>query len=224
MSTDTVSALNNGGYQLYIFRAVSTDNQAARPLLWFDAAYSANTQIPPTDSYYAYTSSSNLQPGQQIFMGFNARIKMGQRLEVDKSGAGKVVQGRDGFISINNSSSNPFVAGLALGTVSSEVIPFFAEPLFGNQTNFVQPTSKILLVLSTQMLAPGTVVDAIPLHKEVARKIMVSQTSGILIEATSKRVVTFDINNGWSWGGAEWASLVNVSTDLTQTLIGSSAK
>lgn len=70
------------------------------------------------------------------------------------------------------------------------------------------------------MLTPGTAIDALPLlpKGEVAVHGM-AQTSGIFIDVTATRMVNFDINRGWSWGEANWARLVNVSTDLIDTLI-----
>ncbi|MXS85908.1 hypothetical protein ABO04_08310 [Nitrosomonas sp. HPC101] len=227
MEQDTVLALQNGGYRLYGFRATRTENQAVLPVLWLaTTAYSTRTMVALEDGYHVYTSNSDLGPGQRIFMGFTASVDLGQCLIVDQAGIGQVVQGRIGFMSVDNTGSATFVAGLAQravlneGTQTDDPTSFFAEPLYGKQTNFFQPTSKILLVLSTEVLTPGTAIDALPLlpKGEVAVHGM-AQTSGIFIDVTATRMVNFDINRGWSWGEANWARLVNVSTDLIDTLI-----
>lgn len=224
MTRETTSALKDGGYWLYGFRAVRTDNQAARPVLWYATqTYSVRTQVLLPGGYQAYISSTPTNSGQKIFIGFNVAIEEGQCLQVDDTGIGDVVGGQEAFIAISNTGGTPFTAGLAQALSGTDkVVPFYAEPLYGHQTNFAQPTSKILLVLSTQVLAPGTVIDKLPLVSATmaTAQIRTAQTiQGILIDTASERTVEFDINGGWKWNGGVWASLVSVNAGLIGALI-----
>lgn len=143
--------------------------------------------------------------------------------QADDTGIGDVVGGQEAFIAISNTGGTPFTAGLAQALSGTDkVVPFYAEPLYGHQTNFAQPTSKILLVLSTQVLAPGTVIDKLPLVSATmaTAHIRTAQTiQGILIDTASERTVEFDINGGWKWNGGVWASLVSVNAGLIGALI-----
>jgi hypothetical protein len=106
MSSSTVSALQQGGYQLYALRAVETSDRAARPLVWYvSRSYSAYTQVGWSDGFRAYTSSSPIRVGGTIFVGFSRDIKAGQLLKVGSGGVGIVTEGTGELMSAWNTTN-----------------------------------------------------------------------------------------------------------------------
>src|SRR5260370_993515 len=97
----------------------------------------------------------------------------------------------------------------------SGAAPFCAFPLYGNSLQVVVPLGKILLMFSSQPVAPGTVID--DFYAPAVR----SFSSGVLIDlaAENQPSLGYDINAGWSWGGFSWAQEVPAGTGLVPLLI-----
>jgi hypothetical protein len=221
MTTATVSALQTSGSYLYVFRAVQASDRAGRPVVWTRQPYSQHTYVNWSASYDAYTSLSPIKAGQEIPVGFFAAINVGELLQVTAGGIGTVTSaGHNGTISIQNTTSTPFTCGVGGGLSGDAAAPLCAFPLNGNSLEVVTPLDKIMLMFSTQLIAPGTVIDdfyGAPLS---------SFGPGVLIDLASanQRTLSYDINTGWSWGGYNWAREVPAGTNLVPLLIEPPAK
>jgi hypothetical protein len=220
MAEDTVHDLINSGYYLYAFHAVQSSDKAGRPLVWIRVeSYSVTTVIGWTEMYQAFTSQSKTIKGQ-IHAGFFASITDGQILRVNEGGTGVVTDGgRPATISILNSTTTQFVCGISLkGALTC------AFPLYGENEQVITPTAKVLLIFSTQRIAIGTVIEYIsdPRGSQYQGLDSLAAISpGILIDlcASHQREVSFDINDGWTWGGGAWAQVVPANTNLVPLLI-----
>ena len=138
LSSDTLTALDSGNYNLYGFKAVQTSQGGGAPLVWFQLApnhFSTSMTLKWTEQYQAYTSSSEITPGYQITAGYSAPVTLEQTLQVGANGFGPVVGGGDPqAISINNTSFNisraigPAIGGFVIAAVSLDV-PFWVYVL-----------------------------------------------------------------------------------------------
>ncbi|GMU03507.1 hypothetical protein KH5H1_76290 [Corallococcus caeni] len=220
MSDETLTALTDGGYYLYGFKGVSTAMKGGAPLVWFQSqAYSQSTVIQWQEQYQAYTSSNAIIPNGQISASAAYNIDLKQTLNVTgQSGIGQVIQGgTPGAISIVNQTTPPkqFTCGISqvqsIDDGASISTPLCAFPLYGTGADVMAPIERCLLMFATQQINTGTVI-----YK--------AYSQGILADLTGapQRVISFDINNGWSWGGGSWASSVAPQTDLVPLLISSS--
>ncbi len=225
MSSETVGSLNSGGFYLYSFKAVQSTDQAGRPLIWFRTQnYSLNTTIEWSNRYSAYTSFSRIEQNNQIVIGADIPITPGQTWVIDSNaGTGKVITaGPATAVSIHNTTTQQFTTGL-LQPQTNDSKPLCAFPLFGGFVDVITPIDKVLLIFSTELLEPGTVIESLfNLTSELSRGYMWLSTSpGILIDLTDAdlREVGFDINEGWSWGGFSWARGVSATENLVPLLI-----
>ena len=216
MSQETVTRLVSSGYVLQVFRAVQASDLAGRPLLWMSPAYSAETDVTWNDGYDAYTSPSPITAGTQLTIGFSAAIEAGQLLEVSAGGVGEVTSaGHAGALSILNTISTYFTCGIGGGAASSDPAPFCAFPLYGNNLQRVVPLEKVLLMFSTEALTPGTVID------DSYAVALTAYGPGLLVDVAgaTQRALSYDVNDGWSGGGYNWAQQVPAGTGLVPLLI-----
>lgn len=211
MSSATVQSLAGGNDQLYGFIAIQTTQINGAPTVWLNTANVAPSMlISWTDQYQAYTSASSIIANTQIREPFTADINLGQTMSVSTGGIGTVVDGGPGTaISILNQTSTTYTCGInQMQNVNSRPTPVCAFPLFGNDLDVIAPVARVVLMFSSKTLATGTVV-----YQAFAPGIFIDLTSA------SQRAVTFDVNAGWSWGGATWAQSLPPSTNLVPLLI-----
>lgn len=211
MDPSTVSALMQGGYQLYGFKAVRTTANGASPLVWLSTnRLSTQTAVSWMDEYQAYISNNQIIPNGRIMPMASYGIYPGQTLQVQNGGIGQVINsGTPGAISILNQSMMQFTCGISQ-FINGMPSPNCALPLYGNFMNVVTPVEKVMLMFSSMSVNTGTVVYQ-------------AFRPGLLIDLTSSnsRTVTFDINTGWSWGGYSWGQAVAPNTNLLPLLIQS---
>jgi hypothetical protein len=216
MTKATVDALHGGNYRLYGFKAVQTNQGGGVPVVWFQLMspkYSTGTAIVWNVQYQAYTSEATIVSGGKVTATFAADIDLGQTLNVEADGTGSVKDGGPAkAISILNTSSEEFTCGTSQQLADGSYSPMCAFPLYGNQLDAIAPIEKILLMFSTEPADTGTVVEQ-------------AYTQSILIDLTSAnlREVYFDVNQGWSWGGYNWAATYPPNEDLVPLLIESPA-
>lgn len=213
MDAATVEALQNGNFSLYGFKAVQTNQGGGAPLVWFKSQnISLTTQVAWQTQYQAYVSNSAIIPNGTITASNEVDIDLGQTWQVQQTGDGPVVDGGPArAISILNESSRPWTTGISQ-VVDGAANPLCAFPLYGHSLDVIAPIEKVLLTFATEQVNTGTVIFQ-------------SFSQSILIDLTSanQRNVTFNINNGWSWGGFNWGRTVPASTDLVPFLIESPA-
>lgn len=219
MDDTTVEKLGNGGYRLYGFKAVRTENQGGAPVVWFQTeTFSTNTNVSWVTYYQAYVSlNTDIQNGVVIKASNSVDTTLGDVFNVRTAkGTGDVTQdGQAGTISINNVTETEFACGLSQkSSLDQKPQPICAFPLYGNGLDVMAPIEKVLLMFSTKPVNTGTVIEQ-------------SYSSSILIDLTgapgNQREVSFDINKGWSWGGYNWAQKFPANSNLIPLLIDSSA-
>ncbi|MDQ2836403.1 MAG: hypothetical protein M3Y42_02900 [Actinomycetota bacterium] len=209
MSQDTVGKLTKGGFLLYGFKAVQGAKTGV-PLVWFKSSnYLTQTTVDWYEQYQAYIANSQDIPNGKVTAETSLPINLGQTMTVHTDSTCTVADGGStGAISIENDSKVEYAAGISLvnGTVAT---PTCAFPLYGGgMVDEIIPIEKVLFMFSTKPADTGTVVEQ-------------AYSAGILIDLTgaTSRTVTFDIDNGWDWGGQTWATAVTANEQLVPLLI-----
>ena len=209
MSADTITALKNSGFSLFAFKAVQTSNTGAAPTVWFQSdSFLQTTQVKWSEQYQAYVSDSQIIAGGVIEANSAIDIGLGQTADADKNGNLTVAeQGTASAISIANQSTVQWTAGIS-EVVNGVANPMCALPLYGGMLDVIAPIEKVLLMFASATVDTGTVI-----YK--------SYSAGVLVDLTAvqNRTLTFDINNGWNWGGAGWGTAVPAQADLVPMLI-----
>jgi hypothetical protein len=220
MNDETVTALERSGHALQAFRAIRSSDRAGRPLLWRRESCSPRTQVGWSDSYDAYTARDLIEPGKEIHVGFYAAVEAGDVLRVRAGGTGDVTaDGDPRAISVQNTTTTHFTFGIGDGT-NGGMAAFCAFPLHGMYQQVLRPSEKILLRFSTQEITPGTVIGGE--HDQIVRT---SFGPGILVDLAAglHRELSYDIDEGWSWGRYSWARQIPAGADLVPLLIESCA-
>jgi hypothetical protein len=215
LTPNTIQLLKSQNAQLYGFKAVESRTGGGAPTVWLRTGNLApSTLVSWTEEYQAYTSlDTHFSQGVQIIPSFVAAIAVGQQLNVGTGGIGRVVDGgAPNAISILSETTQQFGCGIsqrpAAGGGGGSFAPLSVFPLFSFALDVIVPLEKVLLLFSSMPLSPGTVVVRAP-------------SSGVFVDLTGsvQRTVSFDINAGWSWGGAPWGQAVPPNSDLTPLLI-----
>jgi hypothetical protein len=211
MSSDTVSKLRNGLYNLYGFKSVQTDTNGGAPLVWFATEeYSTVTQVDWQEQYAAYTSTQTEIPDGTVTATTTVNIDLGETFKVDgDGGTGEVMASGPSItaIAIDNKTTAPYTCGLAQN-VGGVVTPLCDFPLYGGHQVVIAPVEKVLLMFSSSPYDTGAVVEQ-------------AFSPGILIDLTANnsRKVSYDINLGWTWDGGAWAQQVPADSNLVAMLI-----
>jgi hypothetical protein len=216
MSASTVQQLKQSAFALYGFKAVQTANGAAAPIVWFQTQAQSlltNTQVNWTEQYQAYISTSQIIANGIITASSAVDADLGETANVDKYGNLNIVElGTASAISLNNQSSQPWTSGISQVVQGQPPSPMVALPLYGNMLDVIAPIEQVLLLFASPTVNTGTVI-----YK--------SYSSGVLVDLTgapgnpASRTVMFDLNDGWSWGGAPWGTPVQAQEDLIPILI-----
>jgi hypothetical protein len=211
MDDETVRALAGGNFVLYGFKAVKT-SAAGAPLVWFQTRqFGRRTEIAWTERYRAYTSPSQIIPGGRILAANSYDVELDETLHVTSSrGSGNVDTRRSTpqAISISNETTTQFTCGISQSNPEGGVTPMCALGLYGGMRDVIAPVEQILLMFSSMSVSTGTVITHAP-------------SLGIVIDLTGEnaRSVSYDVNAGWSWGGAPWARQVAARDELVPLLI-----
>jgi hypothetical protein len=206
ISPETVQTLSAGGFSLCMLKAISTTvGGGGQPLFWLVTKQFATTiELRWKAQYEAYVSRSN----DLNTISASAPITYGQVFHVQPNGTDVVTDdGLPGAMSILNTTATQYTSGLSAqsGTWFSPVAAF---PLYGNMVNAFAPVEQALLMFTTYPAVPGNVAER-------------SYAQGLLVDfgTAPDRVVTFDVNNGWSWDGGPWAQAVPPNSQLAPLLI-----
>lgn len=209
LSSDTLNALKNSGFALYAFKAVKSSVTGAAPLVWFrTTSFLSSTQVTWEEQYQAYISTSEIIANGQIIASANTDADLGQTALVNQNGdITASTGGTEGAISILNQGTAPWTTGISQ-VANGKANPMCAIPLYGKNMDVVAPIQKVLLTFATNPVNTGTVI-----YKAFSESVMIDLT------AAQQRAVSFDINNGWSWGSGTWAKSIPASADLVPLLI-----
>jgi hypothetical protein len=210
MDQTTVDDLQTNSFNLYAFQAVQGPSNGY-PTVWFaTTTFALSTVVTWSLQYQAYTTTSKLIPNGQITATNPYGANLGQTLTVTSStGTGSVTEtGTAGAISIANSTNTQFTCGISEQQPGGTYAPLCAFPLFGNDLDVIAPIEQVFLMFSTTPINTGTVIEQ-------------SYGQGILINLTgsSQQTVSYDINDGWSWGGANFATSYPANENLVPLLI-----
>lgn len=213
LSSPTIAALKTQGFSLYAFKAVQSTVQGGAPLVWFKTDdFLPSTKVVWQEQYQAYISSSQIIAGGSVNAQNAIDMDLGNTAEVDQYGLlNSTSGGTEAAISVLNQSPHPWTTGISQVT-NGEANPMCAIPLNGNMMDVVAPIERVLLTFATNTVDTGTVQ-----YK--------CFSSGALIDLTAvqTRGLTFDINQGWSWGAGTWATSVLPNASLVPLLITSNA-
>lgn len=205
----TLQALTASGYSLLAFQPVQATAGGGQPVLWIRVASLANSIIIEwTQAYTAYLSQSEIAINGTVLMQASGEVAPGQILEVGQDGSVKVTDGGpENAMSVLNTTSTPYTCGLASSS-SSVTSPIAAFPLYGNSMDAMAPVEQLFLLFESYPATAGQILDR-------------TLAPGLLVDLSgvTEREVGFDINNGWTTGGAPWATTVPANTPLSQVLI-----
>lgn len=209
LSNATVTALLGSGYSLLAFQPVQGTASGGKPVLWIRTAALAETiQVAWSSAFAAYVSQSRIVVNSTIAMQSMAPIELGQILQVGQEGSVKVTDGGPAdAMSILNTTSAPYTCGLAV-TAAGGSSPIAAFPLYGNSLDAIAPMERAFFVFESYPAQAGQILD-----RSLAQGLLVDVAGG------ASRTVSFDINAGWSFGGASWGQIVPANTPLDQVLI-----
>jgi len=194
MSAETVTQLQENGYQLYGFKGFDGPPNGV-PVVWFSTnVFSENTTISWTEQYAAYTSlQTNLAPGTQVVASSSSEITLGQLDTIGIGGVGTVSNdGSAGEIAVLNKTTTQFTCGLSvMNLTTGSANPICALPLFGLALDNFAPIELVYFMFATDAVNTGVVIE-----QAFAPGIQVDMSGGITSAA-----LEFDINTGWSGPG-----------------------
>ncbi len=203
ISPETVQALSAGGFSLCVLKAISTTaGGGGRPLYWLvSKQFATSIVLRWTTQCEAYASQST----GIVEVSASAPITYGQVFNVQ---TGTVTDdGLPGAMSILNTTTTQYTCGLS-APVGSQFLPIAAFPLYGNMMDAFAPVEQMFLMFTTYPAVPGSAAER-------------SYAQGLLVDFDSapERVVSFDVNDGWSWDGGPWARAVPPNSQLAPLLI-----
>ncbi|HEY0022858.1 MAG TPA: hypothetical protein VGB24_08110 [Longimicrobium sp.] len=218
MQQATADMLNQNGFLLYGFKAVSGP-PSGKPVVWFATSdYGLNTKVQWSEFYKVFTSrNTDVDFDTQISVDNDYPASLSDVLTVDSpTGTGTVADGGpEDAISVVNATSSPFSCGISQLQSDGNYAPLAVFPLFGNSEDEMVPVEKVFLMFASQTVDTGTVIEK-------------SFSAGILIDLTDApqdasgaltRTVSFDISTSWSDGHATWGTVLPPNTDLVPLLI-----
>jgi hypothetical protein len=205
MNAPTVAALVQRGFNLYVFKAVQASRNAV-PVVWIKTSQILQVmQVSWPDQYGAYVST---EQNSGIITTKMTPAGLGQTVSVDESGNLSVSgQGIAEAISISNQGTRPATAGIC-EMANGQLAPTMAIPLPGMTMEVIAPVEKVVLMLGEVLVDGGAVV-------------VQTSAPGLFVDLTggaSERQVAFDINQGWSADGADWARPVPTNANLAPLL------
>ncbi|MDI1328362.1 MAG: hypothetical protein PSV23_16350 [Brevundimonas sp.] len=217
LSSATVQALSTGNLALYGFAAVSygpvltaaVGYGGGYPLVWFRIPHCLqSTVVTLSDPAAAFISTTALSGNAVVAMSASAPADVGQTVQVATTGLLTTeASGQPGVISVVNQGPSPWTCGLSADAGPGPA-PICAFPLHGNSMDMIGPTAKVLVMFA---------IDKIPVGSAVST----AYAEGLFIDFQTEtaRAVSFDIDQGWSWGNGTWAAVVPPQTDLGALLI-----
>jgi hypothetical protein len=209
MSDTTLSQLKKSGYKLFVLRAVQSYDRG-KPLVFLVIEdYLEITPVIISNRYKTFISSNQWKSGEVIFPGIVRPIEAGQIMQIDNEGCCKVYNNGVPFLfSIKNNGEKRWICGILSADNDQKDSPFCAFILYGGMVNISKPIDKIFLMLSTENLKAGSIIER-------------SMGPGILIDLSSKDVynVSYTINIGWSSSEMSFVRLIPPLSFLAPVLI-----
>jgi hypothetical protein len=207
------------GYSLVAFKGVKAPNTLASnavPVAWFSSQdFGLSTTISWQEDYEAYTSTQSFIPQGTIDSSNSVPIAIGQSYNVDGSGSGTITNdGQPNAISINNTANREFTCGISQVSIGNDTPqPICAFDLLGGNVDIIIPEERVFLMFATGAVDTGVVLER-------------SLGCGLLVDLTgvsSRTGISYDANQGWSWGNFGWANQFPPNYQLSPLLIDTSS-
>jgi hypothetical protein len=211
LSSGTVQALQQSGFRLYAFRAVTSSNKSGVPLVWARVDTYIHTIFFGFSStaFAAYISTDAIAINSPIVMGGSAAVSAGQIVSVADGGGLTVARGAPtGDIYIVSTASRRYACGLAAEPAGMSLQSFCAFTLYPQVAVTMQPADAIFVMWATSDYDPSVYMQR-------------SLGPGLFVDfgGVSERQVSYDIIGGWRPADAQWAQPVETGTDLASTLM-----
>src|ERR1051325_965950 len=206
LSPSTVDALTVGEFSLLAFAGVQA-TAAGEPLVWIQLQeISTEMHVDWSPVYAAYVRPTPDTVGTG-FPSSMSPILPGQMLTVLENRSIRVTEdGSAGAMSFLNMMDKGGICGLhAMTEVPFGIVEF---PMRAHSMIAVAPGMKGRFVFGSSPTQPGMALDR-------------TFAQGVLVDFSEapQRSASFDINEGWSFGGASWAERVPANTVLRELLI-----
>jgi len=217
ISPEDVRILKEQGYSLYVFKSVASSSNGS-PTIWFNLPSEKlleKTVITWKEEFQAYNSATTIAPTVTIEASNTIATDLGQLVAIEK-GSGSLSSstgGLDGAVSFLNKDTQTFTVGINQ-MVNGKSNILCAFPILGaGSSRVITPLTKIALIFSTNQIVTATVI-------------IKAMSGGALIDLTgvSSRETIYNINEGWSAGGATWLKNFDAFTDLKKLLIENSSR
>lgn len=208
MSASTVQALRDRHSNLLVFKGASASDRFGMVPVWF-SAYNLQPEMTiawDPVSLWAYSSQSELGSGVPVTPTMTGVVALGQTATLQPNGFFSISSGGPAnAVTIANQSGMGCVGGL-MQQVNGMDIPISA---FALGTVVVAPIELVLLAFCSSWSSEWEVLlSSIP-------------APGLLADLANNPSVnvSFDINEGWSWGSAPWGKAVAADASLAELLI-----
>jgi len=202
---------------LYLFRAAHLRNDQALPCVWRHVTppFGSSLILSWRPVWSAFTSPTPVADGDFTEVTWSSNIAAGMRARIQSDGTFDVRTSSPGIIDFFNAGTTPWSCGLMQTTGANPDAPFCIFPLAPQDEQSITLSSDVLLLFSTAILPPGTIVqDAIDDG---------SRTQGVLLDASVPRALYYSTRTGeWEWIGGDWATTVEASEPIVPILIGDS--
>jgi hypothetical protein len=231
-SDDVLAALQESGYRLQAYRAVTATDGLTRPLLWKSASLTdllgTSVSLAWNDALFGYVCSNPpafIAPGNQVTVAQSAPVRPGQVMEVmsNKPPSVRAADQPSGAVQVYSSLTTPRTCGLASRPgPQAPLEPFCVLPLPPGVLQDMTPAPKVLLLFSTDPAAPGTVAAG---RRASGGPHPMAVTSGLVVTlgqpgddpGSWQRAVSYD--GSWSAAGdPDWATPVPAVTDIVSLM------
>jgi len=194
LDSATSAALKAEGYVLYVLQGFETTRAQGQAFVWLEVKDPHDLItvgfMPPTKAYIGM-SVADVKPGDIVILGEDDDLATS-------------TGGNPHGVTFRNATKEPQVAGLAVGGEAPVTVA--AVPLDGLGEDIIVPLDTLLLTFSTAGARPGGALTQ-------------SMTQSLLYKVSAAGAqVTFDINEGWSFGAAPWFRTVPAGEDLSTVL------
>lgn len=230
-SQETVEALNKQHYTLCCFLGSKTENASLfAPLCWsITKGFLQSILIEWEGDICAYLSSSDIIENEEIYIpqpfsakgkstsrksktGSSYKIALNERMLIENYGKVEIdANNASANVLIQNDSNNPYSTGLCVYNNSDDL--YYGICVFntyGRNTIKVSPVNKAFLMFSNNDIQNNTVIFN-------------AENPGMLVDLTSStdnsRIISYDINNGWSSNKQVWGKEYPAGADLKKILL-----
>lgn len=210
LDNETLAALQANGYQLQVFKGVKGPS-SGRPTLWSGiTTFAPQVKLSWQVQYGGYTDLQTLQNGIVVNASGQRQMELGDTLTLESDGSLSLsTNGMEGAFAIASNQTQEWLCGLTQSMNGAAPSAICAFPLFGQQTDYMEPYETVALVFASGQIDTGTVVEE-------------AESSFCLVTLSGSNTsigLSFDINKGWDTNGNPAAAVFQNSVSLASKLI-----